>query len=92
MIYTIQKFNFMLFLERFSIKSMTTTLKCPNWAQQPGFLVNAFGGVRIMLARVFSEVGKWDILILGIDDNPRITINACTPDEVIDKVRQKYSL
>ena len=82
----------MLFLERFSIKAMTTTLECPNWPKQPGFLVNTFGEVRIMLARVFTEVGKWNILIIGIEDNPRITRNGCTPNEVIDEVRREYNI
>jgi hypothetical protein len=82
----------MLFLERFSIKSMTTTLKCPNWTKQPGFLVDTFGGVKIILARVFEKAGEWHVLIVSKNYNDRITINGCSYQEVFTEVRKRFNI
>ena len=71
---------------------MTTTLECPDWTKQPGFLVDTFGEVRIILARVFEKAGEWNVLIVSKNYNDRITRNGCTPNEVIKEVRREYNI
>lgn len=63
---------------------MTTTA----WKAQPGIVSETFGEVRIILARVFHEVGKWNVLIIGALDDPRKILTGNTPEEVIDKVKE----
>jgi len=64
----------------------TTTIE---WRNQPGIVSETFRGVRIILARVFYEVGKWNVLIIGALDNPREIFTGNTPEEVIAQVKEK---
>jgi hypothetical protein len=75
----------MIFWWRYAfIIPMTTTA----WKAQPGIVSETFGEVRIILARVFSKVGEWNVLVVGYSDNPREIFNGSNPQEVIAQVKE----
>ncbi|MEY2986206.1 MAG: hypothetical protein RJB24_435 [Candidatus Parcubacteria bacterium] len=78
----------MIFWWRYPFIPMTTTPMTTTWKAQPGIVSETFRGVRIILARVFYEVGKWNVLIIGALDNPREIFTGNTPEEVIDQVKK----
>jgi len=63
-----------------------------EWRNQPGIVVETFGEVRIILARVFDEVGKWNVLVLGAPNNPREIFNGSNPEEVIEQVKERLNI
>lgn len=83
----------MIFWWRYAFIPMTVATVSPiEWRNQPGIVVKTFGKVRIILARVFYEVGKWNVLVLGYSDNPREIFNGSNPQEVIDQVKKRLNI